>query len=1072
MTKKIKISQISDIHWRGSSRLEEYTKAFERLFELLKEEKPDLILCTGDIFHTKTQNITPEIVDKMVWMFQKLMEIAPVRTILGNHDGSLANTSRQDVISPIVRAINAAPQLLLYKDSGNFTDPHFPNINWCVFSCFDKDHWDTVQTDSTKTNIALFHGSISGCQTDGGYRMTTGEENLSFFTEFDFVLMGDIHKMQFMAERPDSTGKDKPWIGYPGSLIQQNFGEDVTKGYLTWEIEDKTMWNVSFTEVENYQPFLTIPWMTDLTETLAKVREITKEQYWPGARYRFTSQKNISDVEQRQMQEFLKGEKKAEEVVFKIDVASNLEDIQTNSVKVQKASLRNNPSVLVEMYNDYISNNKAAHPLTKVQQEQASKIIESYLVKFNEQEGDEMTRDVNWSLKSMEFDNIYRYGEGNSIDFSKLNGIVGLFAPNKTGKSSVVGTMMYSLFNTTDRGPIKTAHIINRNSTACRVRTHLDINGTDYVLERTSQKDEPKKKSKSKDIDNEKSSTTLTITKVIPDGTSVPITGISRDDSDKELRKLIGTSEDFLLTSFASQGDMERFIREGATERKNILSRFLDLDIFKKLADFSKVDCSELNVKTKRYTDVQWENLIEASTKEIQTLSATKVVLESRISEKNTEIDHIKSFLLTKEKEFDIATINDLTRQISLKEKLIEGLQAQDIVLTEQIKQKLSELTEINIALQGLNVEDLEARSSNLLKVRDKLSDLETTFKVQRNTLEHQEKSVKKLDVVPCGDSFPNCHYIKDSHENKGLLQEQRKLVESLGRDYEELKVSMDELLGQKISESLRFHRSLTEKKVRAESVLAGLRSQQINSKLLTTIAEREDLKVKLSRLKSAISEDTEVTLDVKRRLLASLKEELQGFESQRSSALVTLGSTSQKLEQHLKEKEECSQILSDLQVYESVYKAFSKNGIPAMILKSQLPAINHELNKILSSVVDFKITLETETSSNVMDVFIEDETSRRVIETASGMEKMIASLAIRVVLTKLTNVPKSDMFILDEAFGPLDDASIHQCLQLMNLLKSYYRLILVITHIAPIKEVADKLIEIKADKMYSYITA
>ena len=107
------------------------------------------------------------------------------------------------------------------------------------------------------------------------------------------------------------------------------------------------------------------------------------------------------------------------------------------------------------------------------------------------------------------------------------------------------------------------------------------------------------------------------------------------------------------------------------------------------------------------------------------------------------------------------------------------------------------------------------------------------------------------------------------------------------------------------------------------------------------------------------------------------------------------------------------------------------------MILMSQLPAINQELHKILSSVVDFSIVLETDTSSNVMDVFIEDKTSRRVIETASGMEKMIASLALRVVLTTLTNLPKSNMFILDESFGPLDDVSIHQCLQLMTLLKN-----------------------------------
>ena len=216
----MKIAHISDLHWRGSSRHEEYTKAFTKLFDQLKADKPDLIVCTGDIFHTKTQGISPEVVSKMVWMFQELFAIAPVRVCLGNHDGNLANAARQDAISPIIQAFNAAPKIILYKDSGNFVDPLFPQINWSVFSCFDKDGWANVQPDPDKINIALFHGSIIGCQTDGGFKMIGGEESVSFFTEYDYALLGDIHKFQMLSERKADDGKDKGWIAYPGSMIQ------------------------------------------------------------------------------------------------------------------------------------------------------------------------------------------------------------------------------------------------------------------------------------------------------------------------------------------------------------------------------------------------------------------------------------------------------------------------------------------------------------------------------------------------------------------------------------------------------------------------------------------------------------------------------------------------------------------------------------------------------------------------------------------------------------------------------------------------------------------------------------
>ena len=102
-----KLAFISDIHWRGITRHEEYTDVFNKLFNQLKTEvKPDYILCGGDIFHTKTQGITPEVIDKITWMFKELASIAPVYSILGNHDGNLTNDNRQDTISPIITAMN------------------------------------------------------------------------------------------------------------------------------------------------------------------------------------------------------------------------------------------------------------------------------------------------------------------------------------------------------------------------------------------------------------------------------------------------------------------------------------------------------------------------------------------------------------------------------------------------------------------------------------------------------------------------------------------------------------------------------------------------------------------------------------------------------------------------------------------------------------------------------------------------------------------------------------------------------------------------------------------------------
>jgi DNA repair exonuclease SbcCD nuclease subunit len=201
----VRISHISDIHWRGIARHDEYTKAFENLFQKLKEEKPDIIINTGDSFHTKTQGITPEIIERLSWMFRNLAEIAPSYTILGNHDGNLNNGHRQDIITPIHMAINH-PRAFLLKDSqvrhiNKEADLKInQNVYLCVYSPFDKKSWDKVQPvkSNDNINIALFHGSISGSEMDNNWRLTEGEASIIKFKDYDFVLLGDIHKQQFV----------------------------------------------------------------------------------------------------------------------------------------------------------------------------------------------------------------------------------------------------------------------------------------------------------------------------------------------------------------------------------------------------------------------------------------------------------------------------------------------------------------------------------------------------------------------------------------------------------------------------------------------------------------------------------------------------------------------------------------------------------------------------------------------------------------------------------------------------------------------------------------------------------
>ena len=135
----MKIAHIADVHWRGLSRHEEYRKSFTDFFEQCKELKPDVIYVGGDIVHSKTQGISPELIDNLSWWFTNLAEIAPTHIILGNHDGLILNKDRQDAITPIVTMLNN-DNLYLYKKSGTYPTG-IPGFNWCVLSCFDEENY-------------------------------------------------------------------------------------------------------------------------------------------------------------------------------------------------------------------------------------------------------------------------------------------------------------------------------------------------------------------------------------------------------------------------------------------------------------------------------------------------------------------------------------------------------------------------------------------------------------------------------------------------------------------------------------------------------------------------------------------------------------------------------------------------------------------------------------------------------------------------------------------------------------------------------------------------------------------
>lgn len=218
----MRIAHLADIHIRGLSRHDEYREVFSEFVNDAERQKIDHIFVGGDIFHTKTSGISPEYIDFMRWWLLAMARVCPVHLTLGNHDGNLVNASRQDAVSPIVEALDD-PRIFLYKKSGvyNFA----PGYNWCVFSLFDTDSWGTVKPILGDINIACYHGPVWGAKTETDWEIEDGVQ-LEFFKEFDFALLGDIHKLQYLDFREVEIVIDENELHrYPGAEILEVIDE-------------------------------------------------------------------------------------------------------------------------------------------------------------------------------------------------------------------------------------------------------------------------------------------------------------------------------------------------------------------------------------------------------------------------------------------------------------------------------------------------------------------------------------------------------------------------------------------------------------------------------------------------------------------------------------------------------------------------------------------------------------------------------------------------------------------------------------------------------------------------------
>lgn len=246
-----KIIHMADLHLpQETTETRPYDKMIDKLIEtvITQIETPEntRIVIVGDIFHNKIRT-TNEAKTLFHHLLNYLDKICPTYIVAGNHDMLQNNRDRMDSITPtfgidgVYSNVTYLDKTLEYK-SGLIQDDNVIFALYSMFEDFTKPEMGNIRVDNPdKRIIGLYHGDIAGSVTDLG-RMSDSGIDTEWFKDCDCVMAGHIHRFQ-------EIKKNGVPIVYPGSVFQQDFGENTTgHGFAVWNLGDMTYKHV---EVEN-----------------------------------------------------------------------------------------------------------------------------------------------------------------------------------------------------------------------------------------------------------------------------------------------------------------------------------------------------------------------------------------------------------------------------------------------------------------------------------------------------------------------------------------------------------------------------------------------------------------------------------------------------------------------------------------------------------------------------------------------------------------------------------------------------------------------------------------------------
>ena len=722
--------------------------------------------------------------------------------------------------------------------------------------------------------------------------------------------------------------------------------------------------------------------------------------------------------------------KTSEETVQSVDISFNILD-KNYQLELVKSYLKtkSNDNLYDEIYNlDGIVDNK---------------------ILMNESE---VTPFKRWYIKKIEFSNFLSYGENQVVDFTKCDGITVIESnpPNFGGKTVLsVDLLLFLFFNETTKTS-KAEEVFNRftDKNKVSVKGEVIIDGDEYIIVRNIER----KKSKSGDWNVK---TELDFFKKLSDGSLMNFTGEQRRETEAFIKSSIGSKEDFLMTILTTATNLEDLIDSKPTARGQVLSRFMGLEFLKKKEETGKEIFGEFtkSMISNVYNSEQLKSDIESHQ---NTISDNK----NLISEKQNELIDVQNRIIKGQEYRDGLLKNkhtDIDKEISLLQPQAVKNDISDLNFQKDVVVK--QLSQINV------VEPSEFYHED---EHDKVKEeYQKTYKdkveiiTNINSIEKLKGSVSNgIKCEHCGIELMNAVITKSRIDELDKYTFQAEQVELL----------LSELDGKEKS-FVKLKKEFDEYE----------KNKLIKEKLELSI---ESYDMKIEKLKEKLTKYEEVQEKISannkiEEMLIKSNIRLEELEKEKTTVNNNIGKLSydnKNLEDKIENNKKLIQKIKEESEREKIYKVYleiyGKNGISKMIMKTMMPLINSELQRLLENSCHFRLEIQINDKNEVEFIMVDNNTQvEKLMSSGSGYERTIASLALRAVLSKICSLPKPNIIVFDEVFGKISNDNLEMVSEFFTKIKDYFEKIFVITHNPLVTNWSDNVIRIRKEENISYVS-